>query len=193
MLASDDLQLIQQHFDGELTPAEQRRLEALLAANDEARMLMTALTSMTDGLERGETIEPPADAVAQIMARVQKLPHPRRTGFVSSLRATAARTAAALRGMAGLATGTGSRMEDVMSSRAKIVFGISAAAVVVLIGVYMMGYYPPVEDGAATIGAAKRVPGAADGRQRRQAWRPAGAEVHAERHVRSDPEGPARA
>ena len=90
------------------------------------------------------------------MARVRQLPRPQQAGLLSRVRTNAARAVAALMETSGLATGTGSRMEDVMSSRAKIVFGISAAAVALLIGVYMMGFYPPVDEGAATIGAAKR-------------------------------------
>ena len=156
MLDRDDLELIQRHLDGDLTPAEANRLETLLANNSEARSMASALKAMTDGLEAGAMIKPHDDAVAAIMAKVQTLPQPRRHGFIPTLRANVARAAAALKEMSGLATGAGSRMEDVMSSRAKIVMSISAAAIAVLIGVYMMGYYPPVDEGAATIGAAKR-------------------------------------
>ena len=154
MLDRDDLQLIERHLDGELTPAEEGRLKSLLAGSGEARTLVAALRSLDEG-DREAAI-PPADAVPQIMARVRELPRPQQAGLLSRVRTNAARAMAALMETSGLATGTGSHMEDVMSSRAKIVFGISAAAVALLIGVYMMGFYPPVDEGAATIGAAKR-------------------------------------
>jgi hypothetical protein len=156
MLDRDDFKLIQRHVGGELTPAETVRFEALLARSPEARRTASDLAALTNGLEQGDMIEPPAEAVAEIMSRVSGLPRPRRQqGLWAALRALPARASVAFKEMSGLAAGTDSRMEDAMSRRAKLVFGLSAAAVVVLIGVYLVGY-PPVEEGAATIGAAKR-------------------------------------
>ena len=181
----------ERHLDGELTPAEEGRLKSLLAGSGEARTLVAALRSLDEG-DREAAI-PPADAVPQIMARVRQLPRPQQAGLLSRVRTNAARAMAALMETSGLATGTGSRMEDVMSSRAKIVFGISAAAVVLLIGVYMMGFYPPVDEGAATIGAAKRYQAPQIAAKDVSRRRHRGAGVHAERDVRPPPEGPERA
>ena len=82
MLDRDDIQLIERHLDGELTPAEEGRLKSLLAGSGEARTLVAALKSLDEG-DR-EAANPPADAVPQIMARVRELPRPQQAGLLSS-------------------------------------------------------------------------------------------------------------
>ena len=153
-MAPDEFDLLQRQHDGELTPGELRRVEALLAASPEARATAAALKALAAGLDAGEQVEIPAGSVHEIMARVQARPHPAGQSFGLRLRQGAGR----IIGNVSIAvSGSGSRVEEVMSNRSKIVWGVSSTAAVVLVGLWAAGLIPPAQDGGeATIGAAKR-------------------------------------
>ena len=154
MLAHDDFELLQKHHDGELLPADVARVEALLAGSPEARSVAAALNSLDEGLETTGAVEPPERAIAEIMARVQAMPHPRQPGWRSLVRNAVAR---AIGSTVESVTGQSTRVEGSMASRSKIVWGISTAAVVILAGLWMTGVIPPEQEGGdAAIGAAKR-------------------------------------
>src|SRR6188508_1690931 len=155
MLERDDFELLQRQQDGELLPGESKRVEALLSTNADARSAAAALKALRE-TALSEQGEPPADAVARIMAMVQSAPSPRRS-WLAEARNTIARGTGFMIGTSYSVTGHGSRVEESMSSRSKIVWGISTAAVLILVALYLGGIVPPAPDGAdATIGAAKR-------------------------------------
>ncbi len=158
-MAPDEFDLLQRHHDGELTPGEVQRVEALLAEDPEARATVAALKALAAGLETlDETNEQqadiPAGAVHEIMARVQALPRPAGPTLGTRLRLGAGRI---FEHVTTAVSGSRSRVEEAMSTRSKIVWGISSTAAVVLIGLWAAGLIPPAQDGGeATIGAAKR-------------------------------------
>ncbi|MBA3888841.1 MAG: hypothetical protein H0X67_24415, partial [Acidobacteria bacterium] len=150
----DDLDLLQRGLEGDLSPAEAERFAALVSGNPEARLMLTALRTLDEGAGAGAEHDE-SEAVAGIMARVQGMPHPEPGGWMPRVRRRIAR-AAAWGGFVGTDVGVSSRVEDVMSNRAKLVWGTSAIAVALLAGVWFYGT-PRVDEGAdATIGAAKR-------------------------------------
>jgi hypothetical protein len=154
MLSSDDLELLQRYQDGSALPQEAARAEALLTSSAEARRAAAALRALADGMAESALAEPDEGAVERIISRVRSLPPPRRESWFASARRRWART---VRDVMREGAGREPRMEESMSSRSKIVFGISTAAVIVLAGLWMTGVVPPVDDGAdASIGAAKR-------------------------------------
>lgn len=148
MVERNDFELIQRYVDGDLAPADVTRAEALLSRDADARAAaasLRALAAMVAG-----TAEPPDGAVDEIMARIEAMAPPR-PGWLSRVRRVVAHGAGASQ------PGRESRVEDVMSSRSSIVWGISTAAVIVLAGLWIGGVLPPAPEGAdATIGAAKR-------------------------------------
>src|SRR5688500_10630354 len=121
MLGRADIELLQRRQDGDLRPDEMQRLENLLTRNPEARMAMAALKALDEGLETGGSVEPPEDGVADIMARVQAGPHPSRQGWRSLVLGVRRATGSIVEAVAG----SESRLEEPMSSRSKIVWGIS--------------------------------------------------------------------
>jgi hypothetical protein len=135
MLERDDLELLQRHADGDLGAEDRARAERLLASNVEARSAFGVLKAVADGLPDGMSADAPQEMTSEIMARVKSVRH-----FAPGKRTW----------------GPAVPRESVMSTRSKIVAGISAVAAVLLVGVYIVGV-PRVDEGAdATIGGAQR-------------------------------------
>ena len=154
MLAREDFELIQRYVEGDLQPADVDRAEALLSSNPEARAAAATLRTLSQMSD--ESVEPPPAAVGEIMSRIEEMasPRPEAGSRVRPFVKPAARESRV--------EGRQSRVEDVMSRRSSIVWGISAAAVIVLGVLWMGGILPPAPEGAdATIGAAKRAVSAA--------------------------------
>ncbi|HVJ27310.1 MAG TPA: hypothetical protein VM493_07185, partial [Vicinamibacterales bacterium] len=90
-MTPNDFDLLQRHQDGELTPAELQRVEALLATDPDARVTAAALKALASGLEAGEQTEHSGGAVHEIMARVHALPRPDGPTLTMRLRHEASR------------------------------------------------------------------------------------------------------
>src|ERR671912_244639 len=140
----DEFDLLQRQHDGDLTPGELQRVEVLLAEDPDARAAAAALKALAAGLQTNQPVEPPAGAVQHIMARVQALPRPAGPAFGMRLRQGAGR----IFGHVTIAvSGSGSRVEEAMSTRSKIVWGVSSTAAVVLVGLWAAGVIPPAQEG----------------------------------------------
>jgi hypothetical protein len=134
---SRDDDLLQGKLDGTLTPEETARLEARLAENAALRERTTQLAALADALESVRTSDPEPALARRVMAQI----HPR-TDSISGRKASIA-----------------ARQETGMSQAGhakKVVWGLAAAAVVIL-GVWIVRGTPDAGGPAAgTVGVAKR-------------------------------------
>lgn len=144
MLQPHEFDLLQRSVDGELTTGERTALETLLARSEEARHVAAALAALDAGGDEPST-EPPGDAVPAIIKAIQALPphHQHLSLAWSQDSAPSSRPA-----MPAAASS--------FSRRAALSWGMSAAAVIVLAGLWISGALQQSPAGVdATIGAAR--------------------------------------
>jgi hypothetical protein len=124
-------ELLNRSVDGELRPEDQRRLERLLTEDPAAVERLSDLHRVSEWLGELGYEDPPASLVGNVMRQVRGLAAQRQGGNVTAVR------------FGGIPI------------RRQILFGLAAAAALVL-AVFAVTGYPPVQRGAAgTIGAAK--------------------------------------
>ena len=141
--------LVQGALDDTLTPEERERLDRLMAGNLEVRGRLTHLQTLVGLLDSLGPAEPPAELVPEVLARISGVSQspvdssPERIGRVEAFQA---RTAAVRSHVVRKDFAVGK----------KIMFGLAAAAVLVLGVMTFMGYPPAMDGTQATIGVAER-------------------------------------
>ena len=151
LLPSDE-DLLQRRLDGTLTSEESARLDTRLAESATLRMRAGQLAALAEVLESVKTSDPAPALGPRVMSQI----HPR-IESVSGRRASIAARQEAGMSQAGIAK--------------KVVWGLAAAAAVVL-GVWLVKGSPDADGPTAgTVGAAKRYAAPQICRRRREAGR----------------------
>jgi hypothetical protein len=128
MIHSDLDALLQGALDNTLTPEERDRLARLISESQEARARAAEFEQLTGLIESLGPANPPPGLVERVLARVSQRPYAVRP----------------------------STFERGVTVNKKILFGLAAAAAIVLAVFAYKSYPRPIEGTEATIGAAQR-------------------------------------
>lgn len=102
MLQRDQFELLSAYLDGEVTAVERRQVEDLLSHDEQVKQLYSRLLKLRSGFQGMPlaAAQPMEKTVAQVMARLDRRPAPRRA-WVIGLGAVAATAIGAMTGLFG--------------------------------------------------------------------------------------------
>jgi len=150
MLHRDHIELIHQEIDGANTPEGSAAFRSLVERDPEARALAAELRRVAQVFAQVAAREPPPHLKQAIL---DALPPP--AGAASRTAAGWMTARAILRWSVTQLRLSSERMEEAIMTRKSMIYGFSAVAIVVVIAGMVTGW-PPVGNGAGTIGGVEQ-------------------------------------
>ena len=135
-------ELLQARLDGELSSDQRAELERLLAADESARRRATELDALVEALNALGRVDPPASVMRTLMAHIDDAGATMGTASAGDAPAAIVESKTATTG--GLVM------------RSKVLWGLAAAAAIVLAVLAVTGVPPSLSGTEGAIGAAKR-------------------------------------